>query len=167
MANKLFLTSIICISSWVLIAQAPAQKAELVRIKHPDGRESVYITVDSIQQGLCVDYDPSGRREVECSYIDGKLTGPYIFYYSDGAIASETYYVDNVPHGKAVDYYHDGTIQKIEHYNMGLRDGIQELYIEDGRLDKRLLFRNDTLIRILVDNHYLPWAPVDKKKETD
>lgn len=140
------------------------RKIELVR--DTTFGEIVYTTIDSVRQGLCIAFDSLGRKESESCYVDGEWTGPFIIYYPNGTISSKCYMVQGVKDGTAVEYYPNGSIESIKNFKRGMRHGIYEEYVEDGRLDKRFLFRNDTLISILEDNHQrlLPpgWEPFEK-----
>ena len=143
-------------------AQKPMSDVRLIRSYLPDGGERVYMAIDSVMHGLCIYYDSLGRREIESCYVNGEQTGPFILYYPNGNISQESYCVNGDYNGKSVYYYNDGKTERVTNWKMGLRDGIEETYIEDGRLDKRLLYRNDTLIYILEDHHYLPLPPTVK-----
>ena len=165
--NKTIVTVIFCLLIISGFSQKPIPNVELIREQDEYGRESVYMTIDSVKQGLCIDYDSLGRREIESCYVDGELTGPFILYYPNGNISQKSYVMNGGYHGVSIGYYHDGKIEFITHYKMGLKDGVKETYIEDGRLDKRLLYRNDTLIRILEDHHYIPLPPTIEPLEKD
>lgn len=157
--NKLLVIMLFSIVSGGSFAQTPKGKVSLIRTYLPDGEEEVYMTIDSIKYGLYIYYDSLGRRVVESCYVNGQETGPFIFYHQNGNIAQKSYLINGKLHGKSIIYYQDGTIQRISQWNMDHRDGIEETYIEDGRLDKRLLYRNDTLLYIIEDHHYLPLPP--------
>ena len=50
-------------------------------------------------------------------------------------------------------YHPNGKVRDIIRYDtLGQREGIAEYYTEEGVLDKRLLFRKDTLNKVLLDS---------------
>ena len=58
--------------------------------------------------------------------------------------------------------YPNGKVRDIIRYDtLGQREGIAEYYTEEGVLDKRLLFRKDTLNKVLLDNKLFPNPPLD------
>lgn len=140
-------------------AQTQPHNIKIIHKILSDGSRDSFMTIDSVKHGMGIVYDSLGRLEIEYCYVNGEWTGPLIFYYPNGNIVQESYVINGEYDGKSVNYYHDGTIKRITHWKMGLRDGIEETYIEDGRLDKRLLYRNDTLLYIIEDHHYLPLPP--------
>lgn len=169
--KKAIVTIIICLSFSPMQSQnieRTGEKIKLVRQYDSNGRESVWITIDSVKQGLCIDYDSLGRRICETSFVDGQWTGPFIIYYPNGDISQKSYVINGVTNGTSINYYHNGQTESIYNFKMGVRDGICEEYLEDGRLNKRYLFRNDTLIRIIEDTHLRPlppnWVPLEKNQ---
>lgn len=59
-------------------------------------------------------------------------------------------------------YHPNGKVRDIIRYDtLGQREGIAEYYTEEGVLDKRLLFRKDTLNKVLLDNKLFPNPPLD------
>lgn len=156
--KRLVFVGIICCFALTISAQYP-HNVQIIHKKHDDGSKIVYMTIDSVIHGLYIGYDSLGRLEYESCYVNGIETGPFRYYYSNGNIASECYYLNGRPDGKSVDYFPNGKIKTISYWEKGSQNSIGEMYIEDGRLDKRLLYRNDTLIYIIEDHHYRPLPP--------
>lgn len=158
------IVSILCCTSFA--RSIIPHKVEIHRDKDKYGNVEIYATIDTVRQGLCIDYDSLGRRKAEFCFVNGKITGPFIVFYITGDTLQTSYLINGVTDGPSITYYPNGKIKSFYNVKMGKKDGHVEFYTEDGQLDKQFLFQNDTLIRVLYDGHKLPfplgWEPLEK-----
>lgn len=88
--------------------------------------------------------------------------GPRMRYDYQGNISGYAHMMNGHAIGEVVSYHSNGKIRDIVRYNIsGERDGIAEYYTKEGVLDKRLLFRKDTLSKVLLDNKLFPNPPLN------
>lgn len=107
---------------------------------------------DSLNFGIFIEYYESGTINIECVFDNGKLNGPFKLYYNSGQLQRDGYFYNDLPVGEHRFYEMDGTITKKGNYNeQGEHDGIWELYY-DGKLDKKILYKNDKIVKIILDN---------------
>lgn len=124
-------------------------KVSLIRSYHANGQlDQIGAKVDSLRQGYWVWYDTCGIVQGECTYLDGKMTGPFNLYYPNGNLKSEVYGVDGVWVGESTTYHYNGNVwRKGTLNNDGEYDGIWEEYLEDGTLYEKTLWRAGKLVK--------------------
>lgn len=127
------------------------------------------------------------KKQIEQIEVSAKNLSYNIWFYSDGTLHSEDIWtkynsdsieslgpsigydykgnISGYAHAsidKSIMYHPNGKVRDIIRYDtLGQREGIAEYYTEEGVLDKRLLFRKDTLNKVLLDNKLFPNPPLD------
>jgi len=85
------------------------------------------------------DYQPDQKIE-EGKYVDGKKTGKWIEYYSNGKIKTVITYVNNKPIGYAILYHENGKIKEEGMWNIDRWVGEYKLYYENGEVQQSFNF---------------------------
>ena len=144
----------------------------------------IYVT--DLPIDIKVQYFPN-KKQIEQIEVSAKNLSYNIWFYSDGTLHSEDIWtkynsdsieslgpsigydykgnISEYAHAsidKSIMYHPNGKVRDIIRYDtLGQREGIAEYYTEEGVLDKRLLFRKDTLNKVLLDNKLFPNPPLD------
>lgn len=115
--------------------------------------------VDSIKQGYWLTYDSVGRLESECVYVDDIFNGPFTLYYPNGKIMVEGFMLDSAWIGKRIYYYVNGNIKEIGFYENGNMDSVWTTFDENGSIDKKIIYKNNKIEKIIEDNKITPVFP--------
>lgn len=76
------------------------------------------------------DFYPNGNPELACSYLDGKLHGPYRLWHPNGQLAQSYTYQHGIIADDAMDYYPSGQLKLARHYKNGKRVGLSAAYYD-------------------------------------
>jgi hypothetical protein len=101
--------------------------------------------------GYSISFYASGQIWAEFVYDNGSLNGPSVLYYENGQVMRKGRYKNDAPDGIHFFYEVDGSLTKKGEYKEGTHDGIWKFFYE-GKLDKEILYRNDTICKIIIDN---------------
>jgi|SRR5690554_6417296 len=86
-------------------------------------------------QGEWKHYYLNGNIKSEGGYTDGKRTGKWAYYFSNGKKEQIGFYDKNGKYtGEWNWYFENGNLLRSENYRNGLRDGVLEEYEADGKL---------------------------------
>jgi antitoxin component YwqK of YwqJK toxin-antitoxin module len=147
---------LITLSIWINTPLC-GQSSVILRVdRYASGEiKSKYALIDSVKWGYCVDFYINGSVEAECVYENGKLNGPFYIYYENGKLKREGFWNNDLPNGQHCFYEMNGYLQRKGSYSWGKHVGIWEYYFE-GKIDKKVLYANDSMKCILLDNKKLP-----------
>ena len=125
---------------------------------YPNGQiEEICATIDSMKQGISLEFDSLGKIRRVSTYKNGIQEGPYIQYYSSGKILSKSYYKQDIWLGEFILYYENGNIEcRYSYGSDGKLDGISDFYTTDGILSRSLLFTKGKIMKVIFDNGKLP-----------
>ncbi len=83
------------------------------------------------------------KLKEKSTYLDGRLTGTKIEYFSDGVTVFKEFHLKNGKlDGRLVEYYTDGQICKDEMYKEGVEHGAQKKFDQTGKLTSDRFFQN-------------------------
>jgi antitoxin component YwqK of YwqJK toxin-antitoxin module len=137
--------------------------------------------VNGKKNGVCTRYfttdgKTNGTLSSLCYYVNDKLEGKYIDYYSNNIIHIECYYVNNKKHGEYKEYYKSFHINeqgenvqneyKITTYNNDQLHGVYKEYYEPT-VDKEIYLKNyiDSYINGKITGLYKEYRKDGKLKE--
>lgn len=78
----------------------------------------------------------NGHKVIETQYVNGKVDGVEILYFSNGNIETESHYKDGKFNGITTNYYSDGSIKSIEMYQNDYKNGKSTYYYPFNRKEK-------------------------------
>lgn len=167
--NKKLLATLICgvllagCCREVYVADLPIH----IKVQYfPNKKQIERIEVSAKKLSYDIWFYPDGTLQSEDIWTKDssgiKENGPSIGYDNKGNISGYAHMMNGHAIGEVVSYHSNGKIRDIVRYNIsGERDGIAEYYTKEGVLDKRLLFRKDTLSKVLLDNKLFPNPPLN------
>ena len=88
----------------------------------------------SCDQGVQRDYYENGKLKSELHYVDGKLNGECVWYFSNGQKVMQANYKDDLKEGHSLRWYVNGTLEEDCWYKHGELDSIYRSYSEKGKL---------------------------------
>ena len=95
-----------------------------------------------IPDGEFIEYHPNGKLKTKGIIKNGKRTGTWTAYHTNGNIYSENKYKKGILNGKTAAYYPNGNVQYMGLYINNKKDDSWFFYLEDGTLDKEILFKD-------------------------
>ena len=104
------------------------------------------ISID-ITDGNFIKYHPNGKLKTKGIIKNGKRTGIWKSYHTNGNIYSENKYKKGILNGKTAAYYPNGNVQYMGLYINNKKDDSWFFYLEDGTLDKEILFKDGEKIK--------------------
>lgn len=94
--------------------------------------EQAYLEKDSIIDGQCLFYYPSGKPKMELFYLNSTLHGPTTFYSEEGNILARRWFVHGKKQGKSWWYYPSGALYSLQRFKDDVWHGKQEYFYQDG-----------------------------------
>ncbi len=105
--------------------------------------EGVQYFKDGIPHGKCEAYTTEGVLNKVFYYTDGKLNGPYTFYYPGGQVMHTGTFKNDLDYGPSKRYHANGKLFMEESYNeQGIQEGEVKIYDEQGILIKQEMMYN-------------------------
>ena len=107
-----------------------------------------------MKYGYWVLYNENGTKTAEISYWKDEANGPVILYFNDGQVHVTGSMTQNEwDRDKKV--LLNGKLKKVSFYSQG-KNGEEKLWTPQGELDKHLIYVDDGIDTVLVDNNYYP-----------
>ena len=100
-----------------------------------------------ITDGDFIEFHPNGKLKTKGIIKNGKRTGIWKSYHTNGNIYSENKYKKGILNGKTAAYYPNGNVQYMGLYINNKKDDSWFFYLEDGTLDKEILFKDGGKIK--------------------
>ena len=101
----------------------------------------------SITDGEHIETHPDGSVKTKGAFKNGKRTGVWTSYFTNGKIQSENKYKKGVLNGKTAAYYPNGNAQYVGLYIGNKKDDSWFFYLEDGTLDQEILYKDGQKIK--------------------
>jgi len=103
--------------------------------------------VDDKFKGKLQFFYPTGKKMREQAFDDeGKPAGKYTSWYGDGTLMQEGAYLNGKMTGRWISYYSNTKVKVVEFYTDNLKDSIWVYYDEDGSELKEERYKEDKLI---------------------
>lgn len=120
-------------------------KADSLRKTNP----LLIVPPDSTYTGDYVDKYPSGIVKFRGNFRFGERHGQWMSYYPNGLAWSEMHYDKGLRHGPNIAYFEDGKLRYSGFYKDDMKDSIWSYYDSLGHVAKKLLFRQDRMVKEL------------------
>ena len=104
---------------------------------------------DSAYTGDYVDKYSNGITKFKGYFRFGKRHGQWMSFYPSGLLWSEMHYDKGLRQGPNMTYFENGTPRYIGFYKNDKQDSIWCYYDTLGKLDQRVVFKNDIIIKKL------------------
>ncbi len=95
-----------------------------------------------IADGEFIEHHPNGILKTKGLLKNGKRTGTWTAYHTNGNMYSENKYKAGILNGKTAAYYPNGNVQYMGLYINNEKDDHWFFYSEDGSFEKDVLFKN-------------------------
>mgnify|MGYP006094324845 CR=1 FL=1 len=102
---------------------------------------------ETISDGEFIEHHPNGKLKTKGRLKNGKRTGMWFAYYSNGNLYSENKYKKGELNGKTATYYPNGNLQYVGLFINNKKDDSWFFYLKDGTLDKQILFKEGEQIK--------------------
>ncbi len=99
------------------------------------------IDKNGLKQGYWMRADKNGAKIYEGTFVDGKETGTFTYYYPNGTVRMRNTYSTPGKHCKHEAYDEKGNMLATGFYNQKNRDGEWKFYNEQGKLVKEASYR--------------------------
>ena len=111
-------------------------------------REGIFYEISSQTPftGTVVEFHDNGQLKEQGFFKDGKLYGPWEFYYKNGQLKQKGSFVDGKPdeqYESYESYYESGQLSFKGSYKHGKQDGLWESYHENGKLNSQGSYVDD------------------------
>ena len=93
----------------------------------------------------------NSQKSSELNYENNSLNGEQEYWYKNGTKKMVLKYRYGLMHGEQLGWHESGDTTFKQNYNFGYLDGIQHTYDAVGTLDRKKLYKNGKLIRIIKD----------------
>lgn len=109
------------------------KKRFFIQVTSNDGKEKYTTLHNGIKYGPYKKFFVDGTVEIEATYKDGKLTGPYKSYHPHNkGLEKESMFKDGVLNGLTIRKYNNGqTFERCSYIN-GKIDGLRESWYDNG-----------------------------------
>lgn len=104
-----------------------------------------YDASKSIFDGSYYSYN-NGVLDYEMTYKDGKLTGPFKYFFPDGKVWREGTYKEGLVDGKFFEYHNNGRKSKELEYKESIANGLYRAYDENGHVVSTCRYKNGLLV---------------------
>ena len=111
-------------------------------------REGIFYEISSQTPftGTVVDFHDNGQLKEQGFFKDGKLYGPWEFYYKNGQLKQKGSFVGRKPDEQYESYFESGQLSFKGFYKHGKQDGLWETYHENGRLNSQGSYVDDVRV---------------------
>lgn len=123
------------------------KKIEYVYMYHPSGelfRKRQLI--DGTQEGLEIDFYPSGKKKAQRNYEAGKKNGNAKGYYENGNVQGDWEFKDGIPIAAKI-FHMSGDLYLVHEFKNGKIHGKTKEFSSDGSLKAIRHYKNDKMIR--------------------
>ena len=114
-----------------------------------DGERINQFTHNGKKTGIWEEYYSNGQLYKKGLYVNGLRDGYFEYYGGDGELLYKGYYKDDKMDGIWEEYHINGKLHSKGPYKDDLKDGIWEEYYINGNLEFKGLYKDDELVKIL------------------
>ena len=114
-----------------------------------DGVRINQYDMDGKETGIWEEYYSNGQLYKKGLYVNGLRDGYFEYYGGDGELLYKGYYKDDKMDGIWEEYHINGKLHSKGSYKDDLKDGIWEEYYINGNLEFKGLYKDDELVKIL------------------
>lgn len=98
---------------------------------------------DGKKHGTFISYFPSGEKNEETQYDNGKINGTQFFYHKNGKISESVNYVDGTHEGAFKKYFESGELEQEGNFSDGAMNGELKVYYPNGKLKEVVILKNN------------------------
>ena len=98
---------------------------------------------DGTKHGTYISYYPTGEKNEESQYENGKINGTQIFYHKNGKVAESASLVNGEYAGNYKKFYESGELEQDGKYVAGAMNGEWKYYYENGKIKEVVPFKDN------------------------
>jgi len=98
---------------------------------------------DGEKHGTYISYYPTGEKNEESKYENGKINGTQSFYHKNGKLAESAEYVNGEYVGKYKKHFESGELEQEGSYSTGAMNGEWKFYYQNGKIKEIVPFKNN------------------------
>lgn len=103
--------------------------------EHTEIIRRVYVNKNDNTRILTKIYSGNGMLYGKAFYHNGKMEGPFIYYYpGESKIWFKGHHKNDSLDGKIISYYENGTVHKIRYFDVGKELGVWKIFDSTGQL---------------------------------
>ena len=98
----------------------------------------------NLAEGIATVYYPSGKKKSETTYVEGKNSGPAVYFYENsGKMRSKGELYEGQLIGTWISFYEDGSKKSEEFYSNDKRGGNSVTYHPNGKIESKGMYINN------------------------
>ena len=98
---------------------------------------------DGLKHGNYFSYFPSGEKNEETQYENGKINGTQIFYHKNGKIAEQANYINGEYSGGYKKYFESGAVEQEGDYSNNAMNGEWTFFYANGKIKESVSFKDN------------------------
>jgi len=125
----------------------------------PGKKKGIVPIKDGLVHGKVIQWDVSGYKTSETTFVKGKKEGLEIVYFPSGKKQLVANYVNDQPHGRVVEYFETGEKLSSGELVNGTENGKHSWWFQNGQLDQVVIYNMGE-----VNGQVKNWYPDGKLK---
>jgi len=98
---------------------------------------------DGLKHGTYTSYFPSGEKNEETQYDNGKINGTQIFYHKNGKVSEQANYINGEYSGGYKKYFDSGEVEQEGDYSNNAMNGDWKFYYANGKIKELVSFKDN------------------------